>query len=566
MKKNWDIKTPDQDRIKNLAKEGVFSDLVARLLVLRGIDTVEAARAFFNPSLDLLHDPFAMAGMGEAVNRIMEARKSGEEILVFGDYDVDGTTAVSLVYSFLKKQGVRVKFYIPDRYTEGYGISKKGIDYARENNIKLIIALDCGIKSVDLVSYAKDLGIDFIICDHHLPGEKLPEALAILDPKQSHCQYPYKELSGCGIGYKLIQALTEKMELPKENLMAYLDLVVISIAADIVPITGENRILAHYGLRQLNSSPRPGIEALMKVKSDQKPLSISDLVFVIGPRINAAGRMKSGKLAVELLIEENPEAAINFSAQINQNNNDRREQDQRITEEALNMIRGNPDLQNRKSTVVWSETWHKGVVGIVASRLIEKYFKPTIVLTVSNGMATGSARSVPGYDVYEAIEKCSDLLEQFGGHKYAAGLTLKTENLESFRKKFESVVSENITPENLTPCIHIDAEISTAEATLGLIEELRKFEPHGPANHSPVFAFMNAREKGYGRRVGNNHLKIDISNDGSNFVACIGFGMDTFLPLVSGGRTFDLAGSLEENVYNGRSSPQVKIKDIRASA
>jgi single-stranded-DNA-specific exonuclease len=276
--------------------------------------------------------------------------------------------------------------------------------------------------------------------------------------------------------------------------------------------------------------------------------------------------MKSGKLAVELLIEENPEAAINFSAQINQNNNDRREQDQRITEEALNMIRGNPDLQNRKSTVVWSETWHKGVVGIVASRLIEKYFKPTIVLTVSNGMATGSARSVPGYDVYEAIEKCSDLLEQFGGHKYAAGLTLKTENLESFRKKFESVVSENITPENLTPCIHIDAEISTAEATLGLIEELRKFEPHGPANHSPVFAFMNAREKGYGRRVGNNHLKIDISNDGSNFVACIGFGMDTFLPLVSGGRTFDLAGSLEENVYNGRSSPQVKIKDIRASA
>ena len=387
-----------------------------------------------------------------------------------------------------------------------------------------------------------------------------------MDPKQSHCQYPYKELSGCGIGYKLIQALTEKMELPKENLMAYLDLVVISIAADIVPITGENRILAHYGLRQLNSSPRPGIEALMKVKSDQKPLSISDLVFVIGPRINAAGRMKSGKLAVELLIEENPEAAINFSAQINQNNNDRREQDQRITEEALNMIRGNPDLQNRKSTVVWSETWHKGVVGIVASRLIEKYFKPTIVLTVSNGMATGSARSVPGYDVYEAIEKCSDLLEQFGGHKYAAGLTLKTENLESFRKKFESVVSENITPENLTPCIHIDAEISTAEATLGLIEELRKFEPHGPANHSPVFAFMNAREKGYGRRVGNNHLKIDISNDGSNFVACIGFGMDTFLPLVSGGRTFDLAGSLEENVYNGRSSPQVKIKDIRASA
>jgi single-stranded-DNA-specific exonuclease len=272
MKKNWDIKTPDQDRIKNLAKEGVFSDLVARLLVLRGIDTVEAARAFFNPSLDLLHDPFAMAGMGEAVNRIMEARKSGEEILVFGDYDVDGTTAVSLVYSFLKKQGVRVKFYIPDRYTEGYGISKKGIDYARENNIKLIIALDCGIKSVDLVSYAKDLGIDFIICDHHLPGEKLPEALAILDPKQSHCQYPYKELSGCGIGYKLIQALTEKMELPKENLMAYLDLVVISIAADIVPITGENRILAHYGLRQLNSSPRPGIEALMKVKSDQKPI------------------------------------------------------------------------------------------------------------------------------------------------------------------------------------------------------------------------------------------------------------------------------------------------------
>jgi single-stranded-DNA-specific exonuclease len=453
MKNRWVIK-PDGDKeiVSCLSDELGVSQSISNMLVQRGITTFDEAKKFFRPSLDNLHDPFLMQDMDDAIERLQRALKNNERILIYGDYDVDGTTSVALVFSFLRQLHENIDYYIPDRYTEGYGISFKGIDYAIENEITLVIALDCGIKALEKIDYANRNNIDFIICDHHTPGEKIPEAYAVLDPKRSDCSYPYKELSGCGVGFKLLQALTISNELSKEKLWEYLDLVAVSIASDIVSITGENRVLAHFGLKQLNEAPRMGLKALISNSGlDTKEISISDIVFKIGPQINAAGRIESGRSSVKLLIEEDEDYAKQLSASITEHNETRKELDRNITEEALAMIHDSEELQKKKSTVLFKEDWHKGVIGIVASRLIESYYKPTIVLTESKGLATGSARSVDGFDLYAAIDACSDLLENFGGHMHAAGLTMKIENIEKFTEKFEKCVASTITEEQLTP-------------------------------------------------------------------------------------------------------------------
>jgi single-stranded-DNA-specific exonuclease len=565
MNKRWSLQE-DVDRavIGLLSLQLGVKPLLSRILYLRGIKNWEQAKEFFRPDLSQLHNPFLMNGMQEAIDRIDSAINQQEKILIYGDYDVDGTTAVALVFSFFKNIYPNVDFYIPDRYEEGYGISFRGIDYAKEHHFKLIIALDCGIKSVDKIDYANNKGIDFIICDHHLPGEQIPNAVAVLDPKLENSNYPFNELSGCGIGFKLIQAYAIRNNIPQESLMEYLDLVAVSIAADIVPIVGENRILAFYGLQVLNQRRRRGFDAILKLAAFNKKLSISDIVFTIAPRINAAGRIASGNTAVELLISDNPEDALSSGEEINNTNSERKTLDQHITKHAFSMVEEDKNSHLKKSTVVYHPEWHKGVVGIVASRLTEKFYRPTIVLTSSNGMATGSARSVKDFDVYKAIEACSDLLEQYGGHKYAAGLTLKTENIPSFIEKFEQIVSATIEDHLLTPEVEIDAEIKLTDLDAKFLRILKQLAPFGPGNMAPVFLARGVSDKGYARVVGNNHLKLDIYQEDTRLCfPAIAFNAADKYGSVSEKGTFDICFTVEENEFNGTTTLQLNIKDIK---
>ncbi|MGI9546667.1 MAG: single-stranded-DNA-specific exonuclease RecJ [Flavobacteriaceae bacterium] len=560
----WTLKAqPEEEKVAYLANVLQVDRLVACLLLQRSIENYEEAKEFFRPQLSALHDPFLMKDMSEAVDRIQSAIKAGENILIYGDYDVDGTTAVSLLSSYLLEKYPNVATYIPDRYAEGYGVSVQGIDFAHDNDISLIIALDCGIKALEQVAYAKERGIDFIICDHHRPGEKLPDAVAILDPKREDDHYPYKELCGCGIGFKLIQALGGVWGEDMHDLMPYLDLVVVAIAADIVPITGENRILAHHGLEVINSRPRPGIKAITGF-IDKKELSITDVVFIIAPRINAAGRMKHGLHAVELLMERNFEKAVNFASAIEAYNTERKGLDQRITAEALQQISDNKE-EKRFTSVVYKEDWHKGVIGIVASRLIETYYRPTLVFTKSGDRLAASARSIKGFDLYNALQDCSDSLEQFGGHKYAAGLTLMEEQFEEFKQKFEGVVERTINPEILSPEIKVDAEIPLRCISPRLVRILKQFGPFGPGNSAVVFLAIKLKDTGYARTVGTEkkHLKLSITQgDGSVFPA-IGFNLGHKLRNVAKGQFFDAVFTIEENEWNGKKSIQLKIKDLR---
>lgn len=567
MEKRWVLKPQgDADAVTRLAAELRINRILVNLLVQRGITTYEEARRFFRPSLDMLHDPFLMKDMDKAIDRINMAVENKEKVMVYGDYDVDGTTAVSLVYTFLKSLSGDIAHYIPDRYKEGYGISKQGIDFAKENGYSLIIALDCGIKSVDKIDYANTLGVDFIICDHHRPGAEIPNAVAILDPKRNDCPYPYKELSGCGIGFKLVQAFAQQNEMPFSQLDQYLDLVAISIAADIVPITGENRILAFYGLQRLNREPRPGIKAILELSGFKRDeLTINDIVFTIAPRINAAGRIESGTKAVELLISRNEDLAGFLGDDINDQNNTRKNLDQLITDQALQQIEDNEDFKNRKSTVLYNPEWHKGVIGIVASRLTDRYYRPTIVLTKSNGMVSGSARSVKDFDVYNAIESCSELLEQFGGHMYAAGLTMREENVEAFREKFELIVSSTIEEKMLTREIEIDAELSLTDITGSFYNILKQFAPFGLGNLSPIFRSSGVRDNGRGRVVGNNHLKLTLTQEGNQpgVYDGIAFQLGHHHPMVEQQEAFDVVYHIEENNFNNRITLQLNIKDLK---
>ena len=560
----WTLKPkPSEEKIKNLAQTLNVEEFVATLLVQRGIETYEEARQFFRPTLEDLHNPYLMKDMDKAVERIELAIKNDENILVFGDYDVDGTTAVSLVSSFLKSYYPNVATYIPDRYDEGYGISFKGIDYADDNGFSLIIAVDCGIKSIDHVAYAKERNIDFIICDHHRPGNSLPEAVAVLDPKRDDCNYPYDELCGCGIGFKLIQALGKNQNLTIEDLTSYLDLVATAIAADIVPMTGENRILAYFGLQVINSNPRPGIKALVH-QTKKKILDITDVVFIIAPRINAAGRIKHGNHAVKLLTEFDFEQAQQFASEIEQYNTERKDLDKQITYEALNQIEENSE-QKKFTSVVYSENWHKGVIGIVASRLIETYYRPTLVFTKSGDKYAASARSVKGFDVYNALESCSQHLEQFGGHKYAAGMTLLEENYQIFKEAFEKVVEETIHPDSLTPEISIDAEIDFSDITPKLMRILKQFEPFGPQNMTPVFLTKNTKDTGYSKKLGaeEEHLKLFVKQNNSEGIPAIGFGLGDKMDLVTNKKSFDAVYCIDENEWNGKVSIQLRLKDIK---
>ncbi|MBI6117441.1 single-stranded-DNA-specific exonuclease RecJ [Salegentibacter maritimus] len=560
----WTIKPkPDPLLVERLAEELGVETPVATLLVQRGICSFEAAKKFFRPSLKDLHDPYLMKDMNLAVDRIQQAIASGENIMVYGDYDVDGTTSVALMASYLKTLTANIATYIPDRYTEGYGVSYCGIDFAADNDISLIIALDCGIKAIDKVAYAAEKGIDFIICDHHRPGEHIPEAVAVLDPKREDCEYPYKELCGCGVGFKLIQALNTKRGGAPEVLLPYLDLVATAIGADIVPITGENRILAYHGLNVINVAPRMGFKAILaQVKKDK--LTITDVVFIIAPRINAAGRMKHGLHAVNLLTEEDEATAMNFAAEIESFNAERKDTDKAITVEALAQIEDLKE-QERYSTVVYHESWHKGVIGIVASRLTETYYRPTLVFTKSGEKLAASARSVKGFDVYNALEACKEHIEQFGGHKYAAGLTLEASEYENFKTKFESVVSETIDRRLLTPEIAVDAEIDLDEITPKFFRILKQFAPFGPGNMSPVFMTQNLSDTGYGKCVGADeaHLKCRVKQRGKEPVFdMIGFGLGEKFETISEKKIFKAVYSLDENEWNGKVSIQLKLKDI----
>jgi single-stranded-DNA-specific exonuclease len=564
MQKRWvERELENLAAIAELQESLNIDRVLASLLVKRGITDYEEARNFFRPELNNLHDPYLMQDMAIAVSRINQAITSGEKILIYGDYDVDGTTSVALTFSFFKKLHSEIDFYIPDRYREGYGISTQGIDHAFENGFSLIIALDCGIKSVDKIDYANERGIDFIICDHHLPGDQLPAAIAVLDPKRSDCNYPYKELSGCGIGFKLIQAYALKYDIPFEQVSAYLDLVAVSIASDIVPINGENRILAWYGLIKLNTDPCKGLLALMNISGRKENLTIMDVVFTIGPRINAAGRIDDAKHSVNLLIADDEAIALEKSQIINTKNTERKEHDSNITEQALAMIDGDPVLISRKTTVVYNADWHKGVIGIVASRLTEKYYRPTIVMTNSNGYAAGSARSVAGFDLYEALCECSNLLIQFGGHKYAAGLTMKTENIPAFQQRFEEVVAASIPEELLVQAINIDAEIELKQIDPKFFRILKQFEPFGPQNMAPVFVSRNVYTYGVATIVGSNHLKMCVHQDNQTYYNCIGFSLGEYLKLINSGAAFDICYTIEENTWKEKKSIQLNIKGIR---
>jgi single-stranded-DNA-specific exonuclease len=560
----WNPKSkPNPEKVQAIQQALQVDEIIATLLVQRGIETFEQAKTFFRPTLADLHNPYLMKDMDKAVARIEKAIANNENILIFGDYDVDGTTAVSLVSSYLRSFYPNVATYIPDRYAEGYGISYMGIDYAEDNAISLIIALDCGIKSIDHVNYAKAKNIDFIICDHHRPGAILPDAVAVLDPKRDDCSYPYDELCGCGVGFKLIQALAENRNQTIDDLVLYLDLVATAIAADIVPITGENRVLAKFGLEVINSNPRPGIKALIQ-NVKKKVLTITDVVFIVAPRINAAGRIKHGNEAVALLTEYDLDQAEQFASEIEQHNSDRKELDKKITQEALLQIEANNE-QNRFSTVVYQENWHKGVIGIVASRLVENYYRPTIVFTKSGEKLAASARSVKDFDVYNALEACAEHLEQFGGHMYAAGMTLLEENYENFKNAFEKVVQETIHPNLLIPEISYDAEIELAEINPKLIRLLKQFEPFGPENMTPVFYSKNLKDSGYAKAIGTEeeHLKAFIKQENSESFGAIGFGLGNKLDLVTNQKPFEAVYCLDENEFNGNVSLQLRLKDIR---
>lgn len=567
--KRWTIK-PEAltSEINSLSEQLSRLDYtLTNVLIQRGITSFEEAKAFFRPDFTNTHDPFLMQDMEVAVNRLQQAINKKEKILIYGDYDVDGSTSVALVYSFLKNYYDNLDYYIPDRYEEGYGISYKGIDFAKENDFCLIIALDCGIKAIDKIDYANSKGIDFIICDHHRPGKTIPKATAVLDPKRDDCSYPYKELSGCGVGFKLMQAWSIFNNLSDDNLLDTLDLLATSIAADIVPITGENRIYAHYGLAKINTSPRLGIKAMIEVIDLKKSLSISDVVFTIAPRINAAGRLESAKKAVEALIADNSNLAKKSSELINKLNTERRDIDTDICKEAIQYIENNPELKNKKTTVLYNENWHKGVIGIVASRLIESYYKPTIILTKSKGKITGSARSVSGYDVYNAIDACSDLLEQFGGHKYAAGLTFDEKNLDAFIDAFENVVASTITDDLLTPEIKIDGKLNFNQITDKFYRVLQQFAPFGPGNMKPVFMSSQVYDTGYAKTVGseNEHLKLTVfQNEYPDYkLSCIGFGLGNKLKLIEKNKPFRIVYTIEENNWNGNKTIQLNLKDLK---
>ena len=576
MEKRWVLKEQGASKIvSDLAEALKVNPNIANLLAQREVTSYDEAKAYFRPKLEHLHDPFLMKDMDRAVERIEKATKSEEKILVYGDYDVDGTTAVALVYTFLKDFYPHVDFYVPDRYDEGYGVSYKGIDYAQGQGITLIIALDCGIKAVEKVDYARERGIDFIICDHHRPGDTLPNAYAILDAKRDDCSYPYKELSGCGVGFKLIQAYAKTNRIPFDKLKKFLDLVVVSIASDIVPITGENRILAYYGLKYLNENPRPGIQAILNISREGRPnnhaasikreLSVNDLVFIVGPRINAAGRIENARNSVKLLITQNHEEASELGRQINDLNTERKTLDALATTQALEMILSDDVLRAASSTVVFKEDWHKGVIGIVASRLIETYYRPSIVLTFSEGLVTGSARSIKGFDIYDAVDACGDLLEHFGGHTYAAGLSLKPENLDEFRRRFEEYVKKNIDPVTLIPEIEVDVKMELRDINWKFFRVLKQFAPFGPGNMSPVFQTDNLIDTGYARIVGNNHLKLSVVQlDVSGYpISSIAFQQGDKLDYIKSGKPFNICYHIEENEWNGQKSLQLNIKDIK---
>lgn len=560
--------TDEQNEIKHkLANELSISPVLAQLLIQRGILTFDDARSFFRPDLNDLHDPFLMKDMDKAVERLTKAMQSNEKILIYGDYDVDGTTSVSLVYRFLVRFYSNLDFYIPDRYNEGYGISKKGIDYAAQNNFKLIIALDCGIKAIEKIKYAKSLGVDFIICDHHNPDDELPPAVAVLDSKRADCNYPYKHLSGCGVGFKLMQAFAMENNIRFEELIPLLDLVALSIASDIVPITGENRILAFYGLKQINSNPSTGVKAIIDVCGlKDREISISDIVFKIGPRINASGRMKLATEAVELMVSRDYNFAYERSGTINEYNNDRKDLDKNITDDAIALIRQDDTYSERKSIVVFKPDWHKGVIGIVASRLAEEYYKPSVVLTESNGFASGSARSVLGFDLYKAVESCKDLLENFGGHMYAAGLTMKIEHVDEFSRRFEKYVAEHIEEDQTYPQIDIDAIIEFKDITPKFFRVLKQFGPFGPGNMKPVFESKNVYDFGSSRLVGKDqeHLKLELTDSSSeNVMSGIAFRMYEFNDHLKALNPLDICYTLEENNFNGNTSIQLMIRDIK---
>lgn len=561
----WTLKPkPQTEKVEALQKALQIDSNIASLLLQRGIETYEDAKHFFRPSLKDLHDPFLMKDMDKAVTRIEKAIANKENILVYGDYDVDGTTSVALMSSYLKTKHNLVYTYIPNRYDEGYGVSYKGINFALENDFSLIIALDCGIKAIEKVEYAKKSGIDFIICDHHRPGDKIPDAAAVLDPKREDCAYPYKELCGCGVGFKLVQALASKEGKTIEDLTEYLDLVATAIGADIVPIDGENRILAHFGLRVINTSHRPGFRAILN-QVEKTELTITDVVFIVAPRINAAGRMKHGNFAVTLLVENDNELAAKYAVEINDYNLDRRETDKQITQEALQQIEEQKE-QNRLTTVVYHENWHKGVIGIVASRLTETYYRPTLVFTKSGNKLAASARSVRDFDIYNALEACKEHIEQFGGHKYAAGLTLKEENYEAFKQAFEDEVSRTIDRNLLTPEIKIDVKIDLKDITPKFHRILKQFAPYGPSNMTPVFLSENLLDTGYGKCVGadKTHLRLTATQpQSSSRLVGIGFSMGNKFDIISEGKLFKAVYSIDENEWRGNVNLQLKLRDIK---
>jgi len=564
MEKRWNIKYAREADVAALRSSLKIHSALCKILVQRGIDSYDKAKAWFRPQITELHSPWLMKDMQAAVSRINDAIKSHENILVFGDYDVDGTTAVASMYRFLKNNYPSVDFYIPHRYREGYGVSKMGIDHAKANNFSLIISLDCGIKSTELIAYAKTLGIDFIVCDHHLPDTELPPAVAILNPKQIDCNYPYKELCGCGVGLKLIQALCETWQKPDAEYLEYLDLAATAIAADIVPLTGENRIIAYYGLKKVNENPCMGIKALLQLSGLQKTVSINNLVFVIAPRINAAGRMDDAKKAVQLFIEADYNTALAYAEMLHDDNTDRREADSSITEEALSIISGNSELANRKTTVVYRDHWHKGVVGIVASRLIENFYRPTVVLTKSGDIVAGSARSVPGFNLYEAIHACRESLLGYGGHFAAAGMTMLETNVQQFADKFEEVVAATITPELLVPIINIDAEINFTDITMGFYNIILQMEPYGPENMRPTFITRNVSDTGFSRIVKEKHLRFSvIQNDYS--ITGIGFNLAEKFHLLQQNLPIDIVYTIDLNEWNGEQSLQLKVIDVALS-
>jgi single-stranded-DNA-specific exonuclease len=563
--KKWIIAPePEQNKIDELSQSININPVLSKILVTRGITNFQEAKTFFRPSIEDCHNPFLMQDMDIAVNRLIDAIDNKEAILVYGDYDVDGSTSVAMMYSFLKSYCENLYYYIPDRYLEGYGISNKGIDYAKEKNCSLIISLDCGIKAIDKVDYANSKNIDFIICDHHNPGESLPEAVAVLDPKRKDCTYPFKELSGCGVGFKLIQAFCIQKEIPEHHAFELLDLVAISIAADIVAVTGENRILAFYGLEKINFNPRPGIKALIQASGLKDKITISNLVFQLGPRINAAGRIDHAHLAVKLLTAIHEDEALIIAENVSSKNTTRKDFDQNITNEALSTIEDNQELISAKSTVLFNKNWHKGVIGIVASRCIEHHYRPTIIMTESNGKATGSARSVDGFDLYSAIESCKEYLDQFGGHKHAAGLTLSIDQIPSFTAAFEAVVQKNITEDQLIPKIKIDSYIEIDQITDKFYSILSQMDPFGPGNMQPVFAAKNLSILGEPLILKEKHLKLTVKNkSGKNKITAIGFGMAEYKDLIMNSNAFELAFTIQENHFNGVKSLQLYLKDIR---